>query len=545
MADGDVGASQPADSSDRPDRDGSAVAALDLGTNSFHLVVARVRGATYEVVTREKETIRLGHGGGDMKVLADDAIERGVSALRRMKRIADSHGATVRAVATSAVREAENADVFIGRARRDAGIEVEVISGIEEARLIHLGVLQAVPAFDRRLLLVDIGGGSTEVLVGERGITLAARSFKLGAVRLTDRFFPGGNCTPRAVDECRTYVRSTLAGFERDVAKHGFEIAIASSGTAETVAALVAARRGAAALHTLNRFVFDRAELDAVVEELTAKRTASSRASIAGLDAPRADIIVAGAIVLQCVAETFAIPEFTFSDAALREGVLLDTISRSHGEGEDDAHHLRHLSDLRHLRDVSRQSIAALAARCDDDVAHSAHVARLALQLYDATASLHRVPDHCRDYLEAAATLANVGLVISHSKHHLHSYYVIRNSELAGLTDHEIEMIALVARYHRKSAPKASHPEFQALDADSQQVVRTLAGILRLAIGLDRSHDGRVISLRATRRGRRLLIEAIHRPDVDVGLEVYTAHERSALLEQVLGMRVDVLAATG
>lgn len=543
MADGAVEAAQ---ATDRPDttapHEARTVAALDLGTNSFHLVVARVRGTTYEVVTREKETIRLGHGGGDMKVLADDAIERGVSALRRMKRIADSHGATVRAVATSAVREAENADVFIGRARRDAGIEVEVISGLEEARLIHLGVLQAVPAFDRRLLLVDIGGGSTEVLVGERGVTLTARSFKLGAVRLTDRFFPGGNCTPRAVDECRTYVRSILAGFERDVAQHGFEIAIASSGTAETVAALVAARRGAAAVRTLNRFEFDRAELDAVVDELTAKRTASSRASIPGLDAPRADIIVAGAIVLQCVAETFAIPTFTFSESALREGVLLDTISREQIDGDGEQHHLR---NLRHLRDVSRQSIAALAARCDDDVAHSAHVAGLALQLYDATAPLHRLPDHCRDYLEAAATLANVGLVISHSKHHLHSYYVIRNSELAGLTDHEIEMIALVARYHRKSGPKASHHEFQALDADSQEVVRTLAGILRLAIGLDRSHDGRVTSLRATRRGKRLLIEAIHRPDVDVSLEVYTAHERSALLEQVLALRVDVLAATG
>jgi exopolyphosphatase/guanosine-5'-triphosphate,3'-diphosphate pyrophosphatase len=538
MADGAVEAAQAIDTPDMSDishgREGRMVAALDLGTNSFHLVVARVRGTTYEVVTREKETIRLGHGGGDMKVLADDAIERGVSALRRMKRIADSHGATVRAVATSAVREAENAEVFIGRARRDAGIEVEVISGLEEARLIHLGVLQAVPAFDRRLLLVDIGGGSTEVLVGERGVTLAARSFKLGAVRLTDRFFPGGNCTPRAVDQCRTHVRSILAGFERDVAQHGFDIAIASSGTAETVATLVAARRGAGAVHTLNRFEFDRSELDAVVDELSAKRTASTRATIPGLDAPRADIIVAGAIVLQCVAEAFAVRAFTFSEAALREGVLLDTLSRGQGDGE-----------LHHLRDVSRQSIAALAARCDDDVAHSAHVAGLALQLYDATAPLHRLPDHCRDYLEAAATLANVGLVISHSKHHLHSYYVIRNSELAGLTDHEIEMIALVARYHRKSAPKASHPEFQALDADSQQVVRTLAGILRLAIGLDRSHDGRVTSLRATRRGKRLLIEAIHRPDVDVSLEVYTAHERSALLEQVLALRVDVLAATG
>lgn len=516
---------------DPPER---AVAALDLGTNSFHLVVARVRGAGYEVVTREKETIRLGHGGGDMKLLADDAIERGIGALRRMKRIADTYDAPVRAVATSAVREAENAHVFIDRARREAGIEVEVVSGVEEARLIHLGVLQAVPAFDQRLLLCDIGGGSTEVLVGERGTTLAARSFKLGAVRLTDRFFPGGNCTPRAVAECRAYVRSILAGFEREVAQHGFDVAIASSGTAETVATLVVTARGKGVPQTLNRFEFTRAELDEVVEALTAKRTAASRTAVPGLDAARADIIVAGALVLQCVAESFGIGTFTFSDAALREGVLLDTLARGSGTGE-----------LHHLRDVARQSVAALAARCDDDLAHSAHVAMLAVQLYDATRTLHGLPERCRDDLEAAATLANVGLVIAHSKHHLHSYYVIRNSELAGLTDHEIEMIALVARYHRKSAPKPSHPEFQALDPDARHVVRTLAGILRVAIGLDRSHDGRVTSVRASRRGKRLLIEAVHAPDVDVSLEVYTANERSALLEQVLGLRVDVLATTG
>ncbi len=510
------------------------VAALDLGTNSFHLVVARVRGTGYEVVTREKETIRLGHGGGDMKVLGDDAIERGIAALRRMKRIADTYDAPVRAVATSAVREAENAQVFIDRARRDAGIEVEVVSGVEEARLIHLGVLQAVPAFDRRLLLCDIGGGSTEVLVGERGATLAVRSFKLGAVRLTDRFFPGGNCTPRAVAACRAYVRSILAGFEREIAQHGFDIAIASSGTAETVATLVATRRGKGVPQTLNRFEFDRSELVAVVASLTAKRTAASRASVPGLDAARADIVVAGAVVLECVASAFGIETFTFSEAALREGVLLDTLARAGGDG----------GEFHHLRDVARQSVAALAERCDDDLPHSTHVADLAVQLYDATRSLHGLADHCRDFLEAAATLANVGLVVAHSKHHLHSYYVIRNSELAGLTDHEIEMIALVARYHRKSAPKASHPEFQALDPEAQHVVRALAGILRIAIGLDRSHDGRVTSVRAVRRGTRLWIEAVHSPDVDVGLEVYTANERAGLLEQVLGLRIDVVAAT-
>ena len=307
----------------------TVLAALDLGTNSFHLVVARVVGDGFEVVAREKETIRLGHGGGDMKELAPDAIERGIAALRRMGRIAQTHGAAVRAVATSAVREAENAQVFIDRARDEAGIDVEVVSGVEEARLIHLGVLYAVPAFDSRLVLVDIGGGSTEVLVGERGETLAARSFKLGAVRLTDRFFPGGTIANEAVEHARSHIRSVLAGFDGEVAQHGFDLAVASSGTAETVAAMVNAARGAAPPRSFNRFTFTVAELDVVVAALVAHHTASARAAVPGLASARTDIIVAGALVLQCVSQAFGIEQYTFSDGALREGVLIDTIART------------------------------------------------------------------------------------------------------------------------------------------------------------------------------------------------------------------------
>ena len=350
------------------------LAALDIGTNSFHLVVARVLDNGYEIVTREKETVRLGHGGGDMKELSTDAIDRGISSLRRMQRIAAAHNAPVRAVATSAVREAHNADVFLTRARREAKVDIEVISGLEEARLIHLGVLQAVPAFEQRLILIDIGGGSTEVLVGERGETLAARSFKLGAVRLTDRFFAGGTTTSGSVSECRSYIRSILATFDREVEELGFAIAIASSGTAETIARIIHAARDDTALHTFNRFEFTVGELQSITESLAKKRSSDDRRSTPGLDPARADIIVAGALVLEGVADIFGIKSFVFSEAALREGVLLDTIARL----QDGA--------LHHLRDVSRRSIRALAERCDDDLTHSAHVAPRA-----ATVRRHRV----------------------------------------------------------------------------------------------------------------------------------------------------------
>jgi exopolyphosphatase/guanosine-5'-triphosphate,3'-diphosphate pyrophosphatase len=509
----------------------TTLAALDIGTNSFHLVVARLLDNGFEIVTREKETVRLGHGGGDMKELSADAIDRGISSLLRMQRIAASHGAKVRAVATSAVREAQNADVFLTRARREAKVDIEVISGLEESRLIHLGVLQAVPVFDQRIILVDIGGGSTEVLVGERGETLAARSFKLGAVRLTDRFFPGGTISKESVRDCRSYARSILATFEREVEDFGFDVAVASSGTAETIARMIHAARDDTPLHTFNRFEFTVNELQSVIDALLKKKTSDDRRGVPGLDPGRADIIVAGTLVLESVADIFGIKVFVYSEAALREGVLLDTIARLQGGA------------LHHLRDVSRRSIRVLAERCDDDLTHSAHVAALALQLFDSTEPQHGLPTEAREYLEAGALLANVGLVISHSKHHLHSYYVIRNSELTGLTDAEIEIIAQIARYHRKSAPKASHAEFGRLSPEDQRLVKTLAGILRVAIGLDRSHDGRVRSVMAQVRNDRLVVEAVAKRGKEISLELYTANERSDLLEEVLGKRVGIVAA--
>lgn len=509
----------------------SLLAALDVGTNSFHLVIARVLpDGRFEVVTRDKDMVRLGQGGAGMSELSDDAMDRAVAALGRMARLAASHDAPVRAVATSAVREAKNAEVFIARAAREAGVEIDVISGVEEARLIHLGVLQALDVFDQRMLLTDIGGGSTEVVVGHQGTELVARSFKLGAVRLTERFFPRGSQHPAAVSSCRSAVRSALAVLEREVRSAGFEVAVASSGTAEAIARMVLAQRDAPRPRTLNGFRWSVQELDAVVDTLVAARTPAGRRGVPGLDPGRSDIIVAGALILQGVAHTFGVTEFTFSEYALREGVLLDTIQRRFG------------ADAHHLRDVARRSVRQLAERCDDDPTHSAHVARLATSLFDQTVADHGLDAPWRHLLEAAALLANVGLVISHSKHHLHSYYVIRNSELVGFTDHEIELIALVARYHRKGAPKASHLEYARLSEGDQRAVRLLAGLLRIAIGLDRRHDGRAGDIVVAHQRRALDVAVVPAPhrEPDLSLEVYAAQERSELLATELGRRITI-----
>ena len=519
------------------------IAAVDVGTNSLHLVVARTtEGNRFEVLTREKEMVRLGAGSADLKVLSAEAVDRAVAALGRFRQIADSYDAPLRAVATSAVREAENRSLLIERARAEAGVEVEVVSGVEEARLIHLGVLQALELFDTRILLCDIGGGSTELLVGEQGEVLTSASVKLGAVRLTSRFFGSERLHPSAVDSCRRHIQEVLASFDRPLARFGFEVAVGSSGTIEQVLRLARGLDGAEPLRTLNGASLTSENIDRVVEALIVGRREGTTSSLAGLDPKRHDIILAGALVLEGVVRRFNVKELVISEYALREGVFLDTIARRRG------------GSLPHLRDVARRSVIDLMRACDDDPRHSEHVARLALELFDATASHHGLGTDVRSLLEAGALLANVGLVVSHSQHHKHAYYVIRNSDrLVGFTDAEIELVALIARYHRRSAPKPSHVEWSALDGDSQQAVRVAAGLLRVAIGLDRSHRQSVSGVRVTdlpvaeeRPDGGLLIEAIPADAADdVALELYAARERTGLLADALGVGVWVERAAG
>ncbi len=508
------------------------LAAVDIGTNSVHLVVARVTGPTsFEVLEREREMVRLGSSGGDMKQLGDDAIDRGIAALNRCRQLADAHGARVVAVATSAVREAENRHDFLDRARTEAGVEVDVISGFEEARLIHLGVLQAVPVFDQQLLLCDIGGGSTELLIGAQGEVVTTRSLKLGAIRLTERFFRSNRLHPAGVDSCRRFVQGTIAPFAREVRRVGFDVAVGSSGTIGALCGLAAAGRDEPAPRNRNNFQLTAAELEMVVKQLVRATTVAQRAELPGMDPRRADIILAGALILEQVFAELAIDTMTFSDYALREGVLLDAWQRRHGGS------LHHLSDLR------RRSVVHLAELTDEDRAHSEHVSRLALSLFDQMAVRHRLGDDAREYLEAAALLCNVGLFLSHAGHHRHSYYVIRNSEhLTGFTDREIELIAQIARYHRKSAPKEKHPEFAALTETDQALVRACAGLLRIAIGLDRTHDRRVEAVRVTgpKKGP-VRIEAVARGGADTALEIYSATARTDLLAGMLGVELEVV----
>ena len=518
----------------------TVLAAIDIGTNSFHLVVARAGRHRFDVITSEKEVVRLGAGSGDMKRLRADAIDRGVAALRRLRLVAESSGATVRAVATSAVREASNRNDFLRRAREEAGVDVEVVSGPEEARLIHLGVLQALPLYERRHLVVDIGGGSTEFVVAHGPDVRFVRSLKLGAIRLTDRFFPGGTTTPAQVAACRNYLRSYLAPMAAEARAAGFDLAVGSSGTVQNLAEIAVLARGDTLPRSPNGLRIDRDQLDEVVTELVNARTPSLRSSVDGVDPKRSDILAAGALLLGAIFEALDFTELTVSGYALREGVLLDTLAeRRRGRRTRDGH----------LNDLRRSGVEHLLQRFDPEGAEHAHrVARLAVQLFRATADLHGLGERHLDTLEAAALLCNVGRFVSHESHHQHSYYVIRNSEhLTGFSEAEIERIALVARYHRKSAPKPrSHPEFAALGAADRQAVRVLAGLLRIAIGLDRGQAGRIdaVRVRVDHERRHLTVLAETADPSIAELEAYTAQARRELAEDALGHTIDVELVT-
>lgn len=498
----------------------------------MHLVVARIaEHGGFELLTTEKDMVRLGQGGGEMKELAADAIERGVASLARLKEVAGSFGdVELVAVATSAVREATNKADFIDRVRDEVGVEVEVITGFEEARLIHLGVLQALPVFESRLLVIDIGGGSTELCVGKGDQVIEARSMKLGAIRLTQRFFPDigdgdGAVDAASVEACRRYVRSALAPVAHDLGGHQPEVTVGCSGTIATLATMALAGRGDKP-RQLNGTTFTADEVHDLTVELTS-RTAKQRRDLDGLDEKRTDIIVGGALLFDEILRAFDIAEVTVSEYALREGVLFDRFGRAAGQ------------ELTNLR---RTNLLRLAHQLDPDPVHAEHTATLATALFDRTTQLHGLGDDARELLEAAAIVHNVGLSISHASHHKHTYYVVRHSEqLTGFTEHEIELIAVIARYHRKSLPKAKHPEFAALSTPDQALVEVLAGMLRIAIGLDRRHAGSVRSVRAIVEGDTLVIEPLGQPAVeDLDLEIYAARERADLLGRALDIEVRV-----
>jgi len=506
-------------------------AAIDIGTNSIHLLVAEVgQDGEFTVLTTEKETVRLGESAGDIRMLAGDAMARGVSALQRFKAIADSFDAQMHAVATSAVREADNGHHFVDQVLVEAGVHVDVIAGPEEARLIHLGVLQALPFFDQQLLIVDIGGGSTEFLVGKSGRSLAARSLRIGHLRLTNRFFPGGVIDAESVAACRAYARSFIVPAVNALKPLGYQVAVGSSGTAEALGDMVRLRSHGDTVGPGLDTVITADGLGLVLDELVEWSEPKARAKkVAGLSEKRADVIVGGAILLQEIFRAFEIDRMVTSPYALREGVLLDrTLGIETGRTR--------------LADLRRDSLMRMVVAFEEDQSHVQHATDLALDMFDQLAEVHGLSRADRELLEAAGLLHNVGLFVSHAAHHQHSEYIIRNSDrLTGYTQREIEIVAQVARYHRRSAPKQTHHRFVAMSAEDQDRIRWLAGLLRVGIALDRTRGSIVEQVTARFDDGTVTLITHIAAGADATVELFAARSRSHLLSSIAGRQVAVV----
>lgn len=509
------------------------LAAVDIGTNSFHLIVVEAgTDGKFTIIDREKEVIRLSEGSrGDLKIISPEAIQRGVATLKKFKGIAEAHDAEMRALATSAVREAINKDEFIKNVFDETGVEIEVISGFEEARLIYLGTLKAVPIYDAKALCIDIGGGSTEFVLGEKEDIIYSNSLKLGAVRLTGKFFPDFKIKEKNTAECIKWIEGELFPVLRALKNKKIDKFVGSSGTIMTTAliSLSSKKKEDFAGNILNNYIFTYSDLMEVYSQVFSKKSAEKRTKISGLDAKRSDIFPTGLLILKTIFEKLGINEMTVSGYALREGIIIDSLFKMSVHGKKPR-----------LNKIRLESVKHLAKNCYYDKNHGDHVAFLSLRIFDQLKPLHNLDAEIREYLEAAAILHDIGFYISHSQHHKHSNYIIRNSELLGFTNTEIEIIANVSRYHRKSHPKERHPDYKVLNEKNKKIVNQLSAILRIGDALDRTHSQKIKDLKLKAVNGSVEMELIYNGEYPE-IEEWSFRRRKLLFEETFGREIKII----
>ena len=524
---------------------------MDIGTNSVRLAVVEVKpNQTWTTLASQKQVVRLGEGEFDQvpadskkgkdegegggHSLTEAAIARGALVCARFAEVARGFGAEeIVALATAAVREADNGHEFVKRVRDLADLDVRIISGQEEARLIYLGVGSGVDLPDKkRALFMDIGGGSTELIVGDSQSYAFLDSLKMGAIRLTAEGVPDPSkpVSAAAWDDLQQRVRSLLAPAARAIGAVGFSVMYGSSGTAQNLAEIITNAAVTPNPTSLRNYELSLADVQATTKRLCAM-TLEQRRRVPGINPERADIIIGGAAILQTVMETVGATAIRISDRGLREGIIVDRLRRIPAvEG----------TDIR-PESARRRSIGQLMAATGVDAAHSAHIVHLSLSLFDQwkMLGLHDY-GRARELLEYAALLHDAGFFVSHTDHQQHSYYLIRHSELLGFNDREIEIMASLALYHRKATPRRKHANYARLDAKAQRAIRVLSCALRLAEALDRSHLMLV---------QDILCEKLAQPDrvrmtllatADAQLEVWAAEGQAPAFEKTFGLPLEV-----
>lgn len=506
------------------DRADFRIAAIDVGSNSLHMVVAQVDAdGSVTTLWRMKEMVGLGRISFPSRRLSREAMDRAVTSLRRFQEAAKSrHCEKILAVATSAVREAENGGDFLERVRRELGLNVRVVAARDEARLIYLGVRHEADLGNKPNFILDIGGGSVEFIVGDSQRALMLESRKLGATRMSARYISSDPISPADLKALLAYYDRELTPLCENILSYKPIRVVGTSGTLENLAAMSNAMFGKS---SHGSSLIERQALNRLVGYLLETRSAD-RAAISGLDDQRKDQIVAGALLVNELFRKLNLDEIRLCKSALREGMLLDYLAR----------HAPELSIRRQVPEPRRRSVLDLARRCGWHQAHHEQVARLCMELFDQTRSLHRLGTEDRELIEFAALLHDIGLHIARKKHHKHSQYLILNGDLKNFSREEIRIVANIARYHRKTRPRSSHPQYKMLSRRSRSIVNVGAALLRIADGLDRSHCGVISSLKV-KTGRHHVSITVHSRG-DAELELWGGRRQMELFTKVFDRSV-------
>jgi exopolyphosphatase/guanosine-5'-triphosphate,3'-diphosphate pyrophosphatase len=511
------------------------LAAIDIGSNSIKLIVVEAAGSdSFAVLARDKEVVRLGRDTLRQGFLDRAAIERAAETIKRFRSMAEARRAErVLAIATASVREAANAAEFIAEVERRSGVRVEILSGIEEARLIGVAAsFGCVLVAGAPLINVDIGGGSTEVSLMRDGVPRELVSVKLGAVALTERFVSNDPPKPKELRALRETIRAAMERPARELKGERWRHATGTSGTIIALGELFrlralreAGREASGAQPAGAGLVLP--QLARLNERLAAMSLAERR-SVAGLSAQRAEIIVAGGQVLEGVMRALGINYLRTCDYALREGVVIDYLRKVEAEKSPP---------VPDISDPRLRGVHAVGHRFGYEDAHARQVARLAEKLFDALADEYTLTRQQRTLLAAAALLHDAGYHIAHDGHHKHALYLIKHSELTGFSEAEREVIANVARYHRGATPKDRHADFAALNPQDRQTVSRLAGILRIADAFDRGHDSSVEDLSLSYSGHVVHVQLLAAHDCE--REIFAADQKRDLFEQAFECRVE------
>lgn len=506
------------------------IAAIDLGTNSFHSVLVDIYDdGSFYTIDRFKEMVLLSEKGVGNH-LSEGAMDRGIAALQKIKTLCDHQNVDlILAYATSAIREADNGGDFIQRAIDEVGLKINAIPGRLEAEMIGYAIRHAVKIDESPVLMMDVGGGSTEFLIGNINSTWFVTSLKVGVARMASRFITTDPVSDAEISQLRHHFSEQLKAVTQAQEANRVDLLIGSSGTMENIAQMIARMQGESPSLSLNELEFSAEQFFKLYKKII-PMDRKRRAKVKGLEEKRVDLIVPGLVLVDFVIRNYGISRVKISDQALREGIVLRHIKR---EMQDQNWFINE-------RDPRRRSIYELLRKCDWHKDHSNHVAGLAVRIFDELKTVMEddigLMDEDRELLHYAALMHDIGYHISHRKHHQHALYLIRNADLKGFREVEIEIMANVARYHRRSTPKMRHKRYKSLSDAAKERVRKLSGILRVADGLDRSHYQNVQDLQLILKKKKVIIEI--ETEADPQLEIWGAMRKATLFEEITGRKL-------